>query len=105
MSEIGNAPYGGEDLADNSGTLKYIRLEYTETVQSFINGDSSFSNVALSSSFVNEETSNQGYLSADFVDDGNLVDQTFSFTGRYVGTVDGRGAVSADNDWTAGWTL
>lgn len=54
---------------------------------------------------MNEETSNQGYLSADFVNDGNLVDQTFSFTGRYVGTVDGRGAVSADNDWTAGWTL
>ena len=88
-----------------SGKTSGITLETTETVQSFINGDSSFSNVALSSSFVNEETSNQGYLSADFVDDGNLVDQTFSFTGRYVGTVDGRGAVSADNDWTAGWTL
>lgn len=28
-SEIGNAPYGGNDDADNSGTLKYIRLEYT----------------------------------------------------------------------------
>ncbi|WP_418827050.1 hypothetical protein [Phocaeicola sp.] len=28
-SEIGNAPYGGNNDADNSGTLKYIRLEYT----------------------------------------------------------------------------
>lgn len=28
-SEIGNAPYGGDNDADNSGTLKYIRLEYT----------------------------------------------------------------------------
>ena len=25
-SEIGNAPYGGNDDADNSGTLKYIRF-------------------------------------------------------------------------------
>lgn len=28
-SEIGNAPYGGNNDADNSGTLKYICLEYT----------------------------------------------------------------------------
>lgn len=29
LSEIGNAPYGGSDDSDNSGTLRYIRLEYT----------------------------------------------------------------------------
>ena len=29
LSEIGNAPYGGDNDADNSGTLRYIRLEYT----------------------------------------------------------------------------
>ena len=29
VSEIGNASYGGDDPADNSGTLKYVRLEYT----------------------------------------------------------------------------
>lgn len=29
LSEIGNAPYGGNDDADDSGTLRYIRLEYT----------------------------------------------------------------------------
>ena len=28
-SDIGNAPYGGNNYADISGTLKYIRLEYT----------------------------------------------------------------------------
>ena len=28
-SEIGNAPYGGDVENDNSGTLRYIRLEYT----------------------------------------------------------------------------
>ena len=51
---------------------------------------------------------------------GNLTDQTFSFTNDYVGTVDGgkdlsadsfftqtdyKGAVSASNEWTDGWTL
>lgn len=51
---------------------------------------------------------------------GNLTDQTFSFTNDYVGTVAGgkdlsadsfftqtdyKGAVSASNDWTDGWTL
>lgn len=29
LSEIGNATYGGDDDDDNSGILKYIRLEYT----------------------------------------------------------------------------
>ena len=29
MSEIGGANYGGNDDADNSGTLRYVRLEYT----------------------------------------------------------------------------
>jgi len=28
-SEIGDADYGGEEVADNSGVLRYIRLEYT----------------------------------------------------------------------------
>lgn len=29
LSEIGNATYGGNDAGDNSGVLKYVRLEYT----------------------------------------------------------------------------
>lgn len=29
ISEVGNASYGGNNNTDNSGTLKYIRLEYT----------------------------------------------------------------------------
>ena len=29
MSEIGNAPYGGNDDNDNSGIIRYVRLEYT----------------------------------------------------------------------------
>ena len=29
VSEIGDAPYGGKDDNDNSGTLKYVRIEYS----------------------------------------------------------------------------
>ena len=29
VSEIGNAAYGGNDVNDNSGVLKYVRMEYT----------------------------------------------------------------------------
>lgn len=29
VSEIGNAPYGGDVENDNSGILRYLRLEYT----------------------------------------------------------------------------
>ena len=32
LSEIGNATYGGTDDADNSGTLKYVRVEYSGTI-------------------------------------------------------------------------
>ena len=28
-----------------------------------------------------------------------------SFKNRFVGTIDGNGAVDSSNDWTAGWTL
>ncbi len=29
LSEVGNLPYGGDDTEDNSGSLKYLRMEYT----------------------------------------------------------------------------
>ena len=64
-----------------------------------------------------------GYSSELFLaeDNHNAINQSFSFTNTYVGVVDGgadvasidnffsaaayRGAVQADDDWTAGWTL
>mgnify|MGYP000040163813 FL=1 len=51
---------------------------------------------------------------------GNLTNQEFSWTGKYVGTLDGgkdlsadsfftktdyKGAVKSGDDWTSGWTL
>lgn len=38
-SEVANLPYGGNDDADNSGTLRYVRLEYTGAA---INSNSEF---------------------------------------------------------------
>lgn len=29
LSEVGNLPYGGTEATDNSGSIKYLRLEYT----------------------------------------------------------------------------
>ncbi len=29
LSEVGNLPYGGDDAEDNSGSIKYLRVEYT----------------------------------------------------------------------------
>ena len=86
-----------------SGKGNCITLETPETVASFDNGTSAFDNIAIAGAFVNKEGT--GYDSDDFVTDGNLVNQTLNFTDRFVGTVDGKGAVSADSDWTKGWTL
>lgn len=51
---------------------------------------------------------------------GDMTNQEFSWTGKYVGTLDGgkdlsadsfftktdyKGAVKSDDDWTSGWTL
>ena len=47
------------------------------------------------------------YFNEDFVAAGNTADYDFSsvFTGNYIGKVGESGAVSADDDWTADWTL
>ena len=60
------------------------------------------------------------YTNDDFIAaTGNAVDYVNALTGQYVGTISGgktltdsfftaaayKGAVPADNDWTAGWTL
>ena len=29
LSEVGNLPYGGDDATDNSGSIEYLRVEYT----------------------------------------------------------------------------
>ena len=95
LSEIGNAAYGGNDPADNSGVLKYVRLEYT--------------GVALDS----EHESN----GISFYGVGNGTEVSYIQT--YVGSDDGLeffgGTVNVDHcvvvdctddsyDWTEGWS-
>ena len=94
MSEIGNAPYGGNDDDDNSGILRYVRLEYTGYA------------------FDSEHESNG--ISLYGVGSGT----TISYVQTYVGSDDGieffGGSVNVDHcvvvnctddsfDWTEGW--
>lgn len=94
-SEIGNADFGGTDAADNSGKLKYVRLEYT--------------GVSL-----NEETESNG-LTLYGVGNGTEI----SYIQAYKGADDGieffGGTVNVDHcvvidctddsyDWTYGWS-
>lgn len=94
MSEIGNAPYGGSDDQDNSGVIKYVRLEYTGYA------------------FDSEHESNG--ISLYGVGAGTEI----SYVQTYVGSDDGieffGGSVNVDHivvvnctddsfDWTEGW--
>ena len=94
MSEIGNAPYGGNDDDDNSGTLKYVRLEYT--------------------GYAFDDKHESNGISLYGVGSGT----TISYVQTYIGSDDGieffGGSVNVDHcvvvnctddsfDWTEGW--
>jgi len=93
-SEIGDALYGGNDPADNSGRLSYIRLEYTGYAFS-------------------EEKEANGFTFYG-VGNGTVVDHLQSYKGSddgfewFGGTVNVKYLVATDNsddsfDWTEGW--
>lgn len=107
--ELYNALVGGKS--------KPLTVETSITENALKNGKSKLENVAISSVLESKEGI---YTNDMFVAAGNLVNQTFSFTNNYVGTVDGgkdmstdsffsatdyKGAVKSDSDWTKGWTL
>lgn len=81
-----------------------ITFETDPTLQSFIDGTSKFSNVIISGKLKGDSSSALSYTDDMFKAAGNQTERELNFTSRYVGTVDGAGAVPADNDWTAGWT-
>lgn len=100
-----------------TGKSKCITVETTETENALKDGKSKLQNVAMSSELASE---NGIYTNADFAaTEGNSTDYANSLTGHYIGTLEGgatpsdaffttadyKGAVSADDDWTAGWTL
>ena len=93
-AEVGNVTYGGSDAADNSGTLKYIRLEYTGNAINAEKEHNGFSFNGVGNGTVAEYL--QVYKGGD---DG------FEFFG---GTVNIKHCVSTGNqddsfDWTQGW--
>ena len=101
-----------------TGKGKPLTVETNETENALNDGTSKLEYVAISG----ELSSKQGiYTNADFAQaTGNLTNQEFSWTGKYVGTLDGgkdlsadsfftktdyKGAVKSGDDWTSGWTL
>ena len=101
-----------------TGKEKPLTVETAETENALKEGTSKLEYVAISKELTSKENI---YTNADFAQAaGNLTNQTFSWTDKYVGTADGgkdlsadsfftktnyKGAVKADEDWTAGWTL
>jgi hypothetical protein len=94
-SEIGDAPFGGADPADNSGTMRYVRLEYT--------------------GFAFSETKESNGLTMYGVGSGTTIEYIQTFKGSddgfewFGGTVNGKYLVSTHSeddsfDWTDGWT-
>lgn len=101
-----------------TGKGKPLTVETNETENALKDGTSKLEYVAISG----ELSSKQGiYTNADFAQaTGNLTNKEFSWTGKYVGTLDGgkdlsadsfftktdyKGAVKSGDDWTSGWTL
>ena len=93
-SEIGGAVYGGNDDADNSGTLQYIRLEYT--------------------GFAFDEEHEANGISFYGVGSGTIVDHCEAYKGSDDGFEFFGGSVNVSNmvvvscsddsfDWTEGW--
>ena len=93
-SEIGNSPYGGNVEDDNSGTLRYIRLEYT--------------------GFAFDEEHEANGISFYGVGSGTTVDHCQAYQGSDDGFEFFGGSVNVSNmvvvdcsddsfDWTEGW--
>lgn len=93
-SEIGGAPYGGNNDADNSGTLRYVRVEYT--------------------GFAFDEEHEANGITFYGVGNGTTVEYCQAYTGSddgfewFGGSVNVKYLVSTDCsddsfDWTEGW--
>lgn len=102
-----------------TGKSSCITTETTQTDNSLSNGVSKLDYIYLSTTF--NSASGLTYSQSDFTSNGNnKVGQSLTFTNHYFGTLAGgkdmssvnsfftnapyKGAVAADNDWTAGWT-
>ncbi|MFC0876461.1 hypothetical protein ACE01N_07690 [Saccharicrinis sp. FJH2] len=94
LSEIGGATYGGTDDADNSGTLKYVRVEYSGTILDPEHEANGISFYGVGSGTVVDHV--EIYVGAD--DGIECFGGTVSFKHVYV-----YGAQDDSFDWTEGW--
>lgn len=98
-----------------TGKPNPLTVATEKTEESFINGNSIVEYICLDKDFSYEEITDLDLASKE----GNAINQSITFTNGYIGIVDGgkdlssdsffakadyKGAVPADNDWTAGWT-
>lgn len=86
-----------------TGKSKPLTVESEGTDKALTDGISKIQNVSLSGVFTNEYE-NATYTTDKFLENANLENQTISLTDKYVGMVDGRGAVESSNMWMTGWT-
>ena len=91
--ELSNAQITGKGMA--------LSVETEQTENALKNGVSKLKNIAISGEIASKEGI---YTTSDFVAAGNLTNQTFSFTDKFVGMTNGRGAIEASNYWMSGWT-
>lgn len=94
LSEIGGAVYGGTDDEDNSGTLKYVRVEYSGTILDAEHEANGISLYGVGSGTTIEYV--QIYIGAD--DGIEFFGGTAAVKYAYV-----YGAGDDSFDWTEGW--
>ena len=94
-SEIGGAAYGGSDAADNSGVVKYVRLEYTGVAL-----DDEHESNGISMYGVGNGTTIEYVQVYEGADDGiEFFGGTANVKYIYV-----KGALDDCIDWTEGWS-
>ena len=93
-AEVGNATYGGTNVNDNSGSLKFVRIEYAGAI---FTGDKEFNGLSLF-----------GVGNGTIIDNISLVNGSDDGIEFFGGTVNVSNIVSIYNeddafDWTEGW--
>lgn len=91
-----------------TGKTNDLWVETSETGKYLMNNPASLKNIGITSASVLvkqvEGDENNPYTNDMFLSSGNQTGQSFTFTNKYVGTFDGKGALDASDLWTAGWT-
>ena len=105
-----------------TGKARALTTETAETEQSLVDGESVLNYVYLSTGVTSDNDEGSVLYTQDmFLEDGtNKVDQTFSLTDNFIGTIDGGidpttvdsffsagnfiGAISSSDNWMEGWT-